>query len=198
MEARQRVEPSGTNSPIALRSRRSIRLSRPGRKTPCNVRSLSPTFSDSGRQIAAGKHPVPFRTRQLSPPAPMVLGQKPRESRSPPGFFHFFSSYLSLLKSLDPSLKESPEDPLDHRSLLGLPSERSPPLPAKENSPRQLSPPWAIPHTPPPNALRKHRFAFSPHEERLKGKPPLVCGNPGPHKLKLPFPQPSPRFRSPQ
>ncbi len=27
--------------------------------------------------IAAGKHPFPFRTRQLSPPAPMVLGGRP-------------------------------------------------------------------------------------------------------------------------
>src|SRR5579872_4299733 len=27
--------------------------------------------------MAAGKHPFPFRTRQLSPPAPMVLGGRP-------------------------------------------------------------------------------------------------------------------------
>ena len=27
--------------------------------------------------MAAGKHPFPFRTRQLSPPAPMVLGGQP-------------------------------------------------------------------------------------------------------------------------
>src|SRR5712691_12945005 len=27
--------------------------------------------------MAAGKHPFPYRTRQLSPPAPMVLGGEP-------------------------------------------------------------------------------------------------------------------------
>ena len=30
-------------------------------------------------------HPIPFRTRSLSPPGPMVLRLKARESRSPPG-----------------------------------------------------------------------------------------------------------------
>jgi hypothetical protein len=30
-------------------------------------------------------HPIPFRTRPLSPPGPMVLRLKARESRSPPG-----------------------------------------------------------------------------------------------------------------
>ncbi len=40
--------------------------------------------------IAAGPHPVPFRTRQLSPPAPMVAGQRSRESRSVPATFLFF------------------------------------------------------------------------------------------------------------
>ena len=35
--------------------------------------------------MAAGSHPFPFRTRKLSPPAPMVLGTRvPWESRSPP------------------------------------------------------------------------------------------------------------------
>ena len=34
--------------------------------------------------IAQVKHPVPSRTRKLSTAAPMVLGLKPRESRSPP------------------------------------------------------------------------------------------------------------------
>ena len=34
--------------------------------------------------LAAGKHPFPFRTRQLRPPAPMVVRHQPCESRSPP------------------------------------------------------------------------------------------------------------------
>ena len=32
--------------------------------------------------MAEGVHPVPFRTRQLSPPAPMVLRRRPWESRT--------------------------------------------------------------------------------------------------------------------
>src|SRR5215472_769897 len=36
--------------------------------------------------VLAGEfHPIPFRTRPLKPPAPMVLRPKPRESRSLPG-----------------------------------------------------------------------------------------------------------------
>ncbi len=35
--------------------------------------------------IARGPHPIPFRTRPLSPSAPMVLRLKARESRSSPG-----------------------------------------------------------------------------------------------------------------
>src|SRR5215472_5141339 len=35
--------------------------------------------------VLAGEfHPIPFRTRPLKPPAPMVLRPKPRESRSLP------------------------------------------------------------------------------------------------------------------
>jgi hypothetical protein len=36
--------------------------------------------------MAEGIHPFPYRTRKLSPPAPMVLGLKPWESRSLPGY----------------------------------------------------------------------------------------------------------------
>ena len=32
--------------------------------------------------MAEGVHPIPFRTRQLSPPAPMVLRCSPWESRT--------------------------------------------------------------------------------------------------------------------
>ena len=45
-------------------------------------------------------HPIPFRTRPLSPPGPMVLCPKARESRSPPGppdrrpsIFHVMARY---------------------------------------------------------------------------------------------------------
>lgn len=33
-----------------------------------------------------GSHPIPFRTRPLSPSSPMILGVNSWESRSPPGF----------------------------------------------------------------------------------------------------------------
>src|SRR5271168_1674556 len=35
--------------------------------------------------LPEGPHPIPFRTRSLSPPGPMVLRLKARESRSSPG-----------------------------------------------------------------------------------------------------------------
>ena len=37
--------------------------------------------------MAEGSHPTPFRTRKLSPPAPMILGVYPWESRSLPEHF---------------------------------------------------------------------------------------------------------------
>src|ERR1051325_9050491 len=41
--------------------------------------------SFAGLVVLAGEfHPIPFRTRPLKPPAPMVLRLKPRESRSLP------------------------------------------------------------------------------------------------------------------
>src|SRR3954469_4467582 len=36
-----------------------------------------PRLTDDPVAMAAGTHPFPFRTRQLSPPAPMVLGGRP-------------------------------------------------------------------------------------------------------------------------
>src|SRR5260370_35884588 len=44
----------------------------------------SPFFA--GLVVIAGEfHPIPFRTRPLKPPAPMVLRVNTRASRSPPG-----------------------------------------------------------------------------------------------------------------
>src|SRR5437016_12495773 len=49
-----------------------------------NPRYSNPFFA--GLVVLAGEfHPIPFRTRPLKPPAPMVLRLKPRESRSLPG-----------------------------------------------------------------------------------------------------------------
>src|SRR5258707_14023690 len=49
-----------------------------------NPRYSNPFFA--GLVVIAGEfHPIPFRTRPLKPPAPMVLRVNTRESRSPPG-----------------------------------------------------------------------------------------------------------------
>lgn len=51
----------------------------------CNL-DLSVVASFADLVVLAGEfHPIPFRTRPLKPPAPMVLRPKPRESRSLPG-----------------------------------------------------------------------------------------------------------------
>ena len=52
-------------------------------KIKCRIQSHSLFFA--GLVVLAGEfHPIPFRTRPLKPPAPMVLRLKPRESRSLP------------------------------------------------------------------------------------------------------------------
>src|ERR1051325_9610570 len=43
--------------------------------------------------LPGGPHPIPFRTRSLSPPGPMVLRLKARESRSPPGLQSRYASH---------------------------------------------------------------------------------------------------------
>ena len=50
--------------------------------------------------IAAGIHPVTFRTRKLSLPAPKILGLSSRENRSSPNFFllyFFFNNVIIIL-----------------------------------------------------------------------------------------------------
>ena len=47
--------------------------------------------------IARAKHPAPFRTRQLSAVAPMVLRLKAWESRSSPNLVKLLSVYLSSM-----------------------------------------------------------------------------------------------------
>ena len=50
----------------------------------CNGAHLSIHFVDLV-VLPEGPHPIPFQTRSLSLPGPMVLRLKARESRSPPG-----------------------------------------------------------------------------------------------------------------
>src|SRR3954451_3667812 len=51
--------------------------------------------------LPGGPHPIPFRTRSLSPPGPMVLRLKARESRSPPGLQSRYASHHKTLHSTD-------------------------------------------------------------------------------------------------
>ena len=60
-------------------------------KTECRIPSsrlpggaIVQTFFADLVVLAEEFHPIPFRTRPLKPPAPMVLRLKPRESRSLP------------------------------------------------------------------------------------------------------------------
>ena len=83
------MKPSGTNSPFGLPTWRGGEDSR----IQLPVKGLV--------AIAGGKHPVPFRTRQLSPPAPMILCRTAaRESRSLPALdIPYFKSDTSLINT---------------------------------------------------------------------------------------------------
>ena len=64
----QCIQPTGTNRPRAWFSSCS-----------CSLYSAqgASLFHRFPVVMAVGKHPFPYRTRQLSPPAPMVLGGEP-------------------------------------------------------------------------------------------------------------------------
>ena len=54
--------------------------------------------------LPGGPHPIPFRTRSLSPPGPMVLRLKARESRSPPALLTLIHIDERAPKITNPSL----------------------------------------------------------------------------------------------
>jgi hypothetical protein len=75
--------------------------------------------------LAEEFHPIPFRTRPLKPPAPMVLRLKPRESRSLPGLPRTFAQ--SKRESAEAKQDFSKENPAitnqrkpRERNLAGL------------------------------------------------------------------------------
>jgi hypothetical protein len=93
-----RGQMTGTPDPIssppgraAVHSETRLQAARPRegatglRPVPCSLTCKTPRGGFAGLVATArGKHPVPSRTRPLSPAAPMVLRPKTRESRSPP------------------------------------------------------------------------------------------------------------------
>ena len=91
MQARRRAQPSGTNSPSsshprwkapsAMRHLRSVPAMRPPGSPRCGVPGRLEYLEPRGsapreRDHRGGDHPVPSRTRQLSPPSPRVLQRK--------------------------------------------------------------------------------------------------------------------------
>ena len=86
VEARRRVKLTGTNNPIGLIvSQQNSFDDRSDQNDPDNVFSSSAVPLVDLVAMSEVPHPIPFRTRSLSPPEPMVLRLKARESRSPPG-----------------------------------------------------------------------------------------------------------------
>ena len=76
---------------------RDIHPPSPGSKP--GVWRTSPFFA--GLVVIAGEfHPIPFRTRPLKPPAPMVLRVNTRESRSPPGLQRTDHQTILILRSV--------------------------------------------------------------------------------------------------
>ena len=88
MQARRRAQPSGTNSPSsshprwkapsAMRDLRSVPAMRPPGSPRRRGTWQAPDHEPRGsapreRDHRGGDHPVPSRTRQLSPPSPRVL-----------------------------------------------------------------------------------------------------------------------------
>src|SRR5258706_9943199 len=64
----------------------------------------SPFFA--GLVVIAGEfHPIPFRTRPLKPPAPMVLRVNTRESRSPPGLQKTDHKTILILRGVAPAAR---------------------------------------------------------------------------------------------
>jgi hypothetical protein len=61
--------------------------------------------------LAEEFHPIPFRTRPLKPPAPMVLRPKPRESRSLPGLQRTFDETTIRAFEREPRNHKSSESP---------------------------------------------------------------------------------------
>src|SRR6218665_3662221 len=108
------MELTGTNSSIGLIVLQSNPCNKHGSTSDTDVfcTILFPTgASRKGKSdilfadlvaLPGVPHPIPFRTRSLSPPGPMVLRLKARESRSPPGPPKGYQHPLSTSGEVDP------------------------------------------------------------------------------------------------
>ena len=113
VEAPRGVKLTGTNRSIGLIASSTSSMS--GNKArhtakliqECRIQSLHlpgggivQTFFADLVVLAEEFHPIPFRTRPLKPPAPMVLRLKTRESRSLPGLPRTFASRSARARRL--------------------------------------------------------------------------------------------------
>ena len=138
VQARRRVEPTGTNRPtgliapvIRVRETRHEKIAacrrdhspsrhsaRPSPKKDCGV----PVWWPERR----AQNPIPSRTRPLNTPAPMVLCLKARESRSPP------DPHTAIRATHDPTHARRRPDP-------SIPSTR--PIPGRATASRRAAAP---------------------------------------------------------
>ena len=86
VEVRRRMKLTGTNNPIGL----IVSQQNSFDDDPDRIIQTMSSLHSAVRLVdpvamSEVPHPIPFRTRSLSPPEPMVLRLKARESRSPPG-----------------------------------------------------------------------------------------------------------------
>ena len=100
-------------------------------KTECRIpacsaypaeRAFVQTFFADLVVLAEEFHPIPFRTRPLKPPAPMVLRPKPRESRSLPGLPRTFAQPK---RERAEARQDSRKGSRHHKSAKARPCEKS-------------------------------------------------------------------------
>ena len=154
VEARRRVKLTGTNNPIGLIV--SQQNSFDFRIRQC---LLAHIFLIDLVVMSEVPHPIPFRTRSLSPPEPMVLRLKARESRSPPGLsdrYECFSRTSSFTNHPSAAGWSSPVARQAHNLKVAgsnpapAPKSQTPPITGRRfcvqnTDQRALLPQWALP-----------------------------------------------------
>jgi hypothetical protein len=128
--------------------------------------------------LPGGPHPIPFRTRSLSPSGPMVLRLKARESRSPPGLPSRYatSSKPFPLQSPHSGIAAGWSSPVARQAHnLKVTGSNPVPAPKLRTAPRALAPgPFSIPDRLGPDqadAEAPGRFAAPHTSSRVLGAP---------------------------